>query len=447
MQAVNSTEQAWDLFQSDLRASVGNDRYQRWLKNIILVNSGQDSWTIGTPNRFVLEWLESRYMDEINGAVERVLGRPVQVSLTVSGQLFKRRPLPQKTPKERPGDKTSGRPHRYLNLDTFIPGQFNKTAHRAVLHVLRESKTVFNPLLVLGSSGIGKTHLLQGLVHAYQENNPRLKAHYVCSDEFCYGFRTSLRQKSIKKFRHYYRSLDLLVVDDFQLMIRKTKTQLEFLHTFDTLLNKGKKIVIASNAHPGDIQDLSNPLKQRLVSGLVVRLRTPCLKTRQMIIHNESRRLKRKFTADVVAYLASRFNRNIRELIGAVTRLAAYASLERCQLDLAATQKLLAGQFHELTPEDIKANILQVAGQHFDLTPADLCGASRKRRIVQARKLAIYLMRTYLNISLRDIGDALGGRKAPTIRSAVRDIEKQMKSQDEMRAMVKRLAHNLGLEK
>lgn len=440
MQTARDIAQAWDDVRAALVRAVGTQRFQHWLDRLAPVRHEDGTLTLGTPNRFVLEWIESRYLAEIVKAVRAAFGERTEVKLMVSGALFSRdREAPPRAP-------DAPRPSRHRRLDAFVPGANNRAAYRAVTQLLHDPRFAFNPLFMYGASGTGKTHLLQGLAGAYRQEKPRQKTACVTGDEFSGSFRANLRQKQIKRFRAYYRSLDLFVVDDFQHLAGKQATQQEFLHTFDALCNRGGKVVIASGSHPGDLAGIGDRLRQRLVGGLVVKLSTPDFRARLAILRNESARMRRQLPEDVLVYLARRATRNMRDLIGGVTRLGAYASLEGRAIGLEEARTLLADQFDGAAGKgDLGAQILAEVCRQCDVSAEDLGSPSRRRRVVLARKIAMYLLRAHADLSLREIGVLVGGRKAPTVRSALRDVEAELAREGPVAAAAAHIAGTLGL--
>ncbi|HNS00619.1 MAG TPA: DnaA/Hda family protein [Planctomycetota bacterium] len=440
IETASEIGRAWDEVRAALLRAVGAQRFQHWLDRLAPVRHENGTLTLGTPNRFVLEWIESRYLAEIAKAVRAAFGEGTEVKLAVSGALFSR----ERAAAPRPPDAPRAARHR--RLDAFVPGASNRAAYRAVTQLLHDPRFAFNPLVMYGASGTGKTHLLQGLASAYRQEKPRQKTACVTGDEFSGAFRANLRQKQIKRFRAYYRSLDLFVVDDFQHLAGKQQTQQEFLHTFDALCNRGGRVVIASGSHPGDLAGIGDRLRQRLVAGLVVKLSTPDFRARLAILRNENARMRRQLPEDVLVYLARRVTRNMRDLIGGVTRLGAYASLEGRMIGLEEARTLLADQLDGGTgKDDLGAQIIAEVCRQCDVGAEDFGGASRRRRLVSARKLAMYLLRAHGDFSLREIGALVGGRKASTVRSALRDVEAELAREGPAAAAAARIAGALGL--
>ncbi len=449
MQATKKVTEAWEQVRGNLCSSVGKTVFDRWLINLQCISFVHGVLKIGAPNRFILEWVESRYMNEIERAVGSVLGNHVTISLVISGPLFQQqRRRHAKLSERKTSEDREKEPYRdHMSLETFVHSRSNSMAYRAALNVINEKKAGFNPLVIFGDSGIGKTHLLKGFSEKFKKVNPRLKSHYIASEGFSSAFRSSIQRKKIKNFRKFYRSLDLLVIDDFHALTKKTKTQIEFLHTFDSLANQGKSVVVASSEHPGAINGLQYSLRQRLMGGLIIRLQQPDLGSRKQIVENGMRRMKQTLGGSVVSFLAEKFTTNVRDLVGAATRLGAYASLEGRKITVPEARILLSDYLaeHEQQHGSLQNKIIDVVCRQYAVTEQEMCSYSRKRTVTRARKLAVYLLRRHMDFSLREIGDLMGGRKAPTIRAAVRDIENELASGGRFMELFERVTSQLGL--
>jgi chromosomal replication initiator protein len=326
-----------------------------------------------------------------------------------------------------------------------VAGTVNRSAHRAVLQVLRGGYDRFNPLVVFGGSGMGKTHLLRGLVIGARQAGGVAAVHYASGDDFASAFRSSLVQRKVKRFRSYFRSLDLLALDDLQAFSGKRRVQEEFLHTFDALVNRGGRVVVATASHPRDIPALEDRLRQRLAGGLLVRLREPDFGTRLSIVRGESVRMNHTLCEEVMNFLARHVRRNVRELIGAVTRLSAYAALEGGTIGLEEAQRLLVDHLETDRTDDLPPRIVQAVCEAYRISAEELRGRCRRRRVVRARKLACHLLRAHGSLSLREIGGLLGGRKASTVRAAVRDVERELAAGGEVAEQIRELQRALGL--
>jgi len=440
MPAVRNLQETWENVRRLLVQSVGRERFDRWLSSLVPVGFNNGCFTIGCANRIVLEWIEARYLQFLNEAVREAVGsEAVEVKLIIEGSLFRehRRKTVRNGSSERSPEKQAGL------LDRFVVGRENEPAYRAVLQVARGERAGFNPLVIVGPPGTGKTHLVRGLAEAYSRSGGK-KVRYLSSYDFASSFRASLLQHRTDRFRAYFRSLDLLILDDLQGLAGKKTVQEEFLHTFDALLHRGGSMVVASAAAPSAMKDLDKRLRQRLLGGLVVRLREPAFPTRLTIAKREAAKAARPLGEGVAEFLARNVKRNIRDLISAVTRLSAYAALEGRHIGVTEAQKLLAEQLQGQGGPRPAERVLEVVCSAWGVSREELQGRLRPRRISDARKAACYLLRRHTDLSLCEIGIVLGGRKASTVQSAVRDVERDIAVGDPLGKQVEALSIQLG---
>jgi chromosomal replication initiator protein len=285
----------------------------------------------------------------------------------------------------------------------------------------------YNPLLVYGDSGLGKTHLLHAIGHYATEMYPGTRVRYVSSEEFTNDFINSIRDDRASAFHRRYRDVDILLIDDIQFLERKIQTQEEFFHTFNALHNANKQIVITSDRPPKDFAELEDRLRNRFTWGLITDVQPPDLETRIAILSKKAAADRLAVPQDVLAFIASRIDTNIRELEGALVRVTAFASLNRQPVDLTLAEVVLKDLMPTDTTPDISAAtiIAQTAG-YFSLTIEDLLGTSRSRTLVTARQIAMYLCRELTNLSLPKIGQEFGGRDHTTVMHAERKIRTLM---------------------
>ncbi len=445
MEIAKALSEAWEKVRHNLCAHVGVERFRRWLECLVPMSFTDDVLRIGAPNRFILEWVEARYTEDLKKAIAPVLGREIRFEFAIAGELFRQARSLRRQVEHQAAGAAPPKQSTHSSLESFVPGAANRSAYRAVQQLLQDQQVLYNPLVVFGSCGTGKTHLLRGLVLAHRHSKRRGSAHYASAYDFAEAFTSSLRQKKVKRFRSYYRSLDLLALDDFQALSGKARVQEEFLHTFDALVNRGARVVVATTMRMGDIRGLKDRLRQRLMGGLLVHIRQPDFRTRLSIVRGESVRMRHALCEDVMEFLARHVRRNVRELLGAVTRLSAYAALEGRKIGVAEAQKLLADQLEGERQGDVPQRIIGAVCEAYAVGTEDLLGASRRRRIVVARKLLFYLLRTHMDLSLREIGELVGGRKAPTVRAAVRDVEQELRKGSELGKRIEALKRTLDL--
>ncbi|MER7837232.1 chromosomal replication initiator protein DnaA [Streptomyces sp. NPDC096040] len=327
-----------------------------------------------------------------------------------------------------PGEPTARLNPKYL-FDTFVIGASNRFAHAAAVAVAEAPAKAYNPLFIYGESGLGKTHLLHAIGHYARSLYPGTRVRYVSSEEFTNEFINSIRDGKGDSFRKRYREMDILLVDDIQFLADKESTQEEFFHTFNTLHNANKQIVLSSDRPPKQLVTLEDRLRNRFEWGLITDVQPPELETRIAILRKKAVQEQLNAPPEVLEFIASRISRNIRELEGALIRVTAFASLNRQPVDLGLTEIVLkdlipGGQ--DSTPEISASAIMAATADYFGLTVEDLCGSSRGRQLVTARQIAMYLCRELTDLSLPKIGAQFGNRDHTTVMHADRKIRALM---------------------
>jgi chromosomal replication initiator protein len=334
----------------------------------------------------------------------------------------------QPAPATGPGEPTARLNPKYL-FDTFVIGASNRFAHAAAVAVAEAPAKAYNPLFIYGESGLGKTHLLHAIGHYARSLYPGTRVRYVSSEEFTNEFINSIRDGKGDSFRKRYREMDILLVDDIQFLADKESTQEEFFHTFNTLHNANKQIVLSSDRPPKQLVTLEDRLRNRFEWGLITDVQPPELETRIAILRKKAVQEQLNAPPEVLEFIASRISRNIRELEGALIRVTAFASLNRQPVDLGLTEIVLKDLIpggEDSAPEITSTAIMGATADYFGLTIEDLCGTSRGRALVTARQIAMYLCRELTDLSLPKIGALFGGRDHTTVMHADRKIRNLM---------------------
>ncbi|GAA2777728.1 chromosomal replication initiator protein DnaA [Streptomyces rameus] len=337
-------------------------------------------------------------------------------------------PAKQPAPASGPGEPTARLNPKYL-FDTFVIGASNRFAHAAAVAVAEAPAKAYNPLFIYGESGLGKTHLLHAIGHYARSLYPGTRVRYVSSEEFTNEFINSIRDGKGDSFRKRYREMDILLVDDIQFLADKESTQEEFFHTFNTLHNANKQIVLSSDRPPKQLVTLEDRLRNRFEWGLITDVQPPELETRIAILRKKAVQEQLNAPPEVLEFIASRISRNIRELEGALIRVTAFASLNRQPVDLGLTEIVLKDLIpggEDSAPEITASAIMAATADYFGLTVEDLCGTSRGRALVTARQIAMYLCRELTDLSLPKIGAQFGGRDHTTVMHADRKIRALM---------------------
>ncbi|MBJ6639469.1 chromosomal replication initiator protein DnaA [Streptomyces sp. DHE7-1] len=367
--------------------------------------------------------------DQPSGAGPAHRGGPVRPHLPSAGAGGAPGPLAaQPAPASGPGEPTARLNPKYL-FDTFVIGASNRFAHAAAVAVAEAPAKAYNPLFIYGESGLGKTHLLHAIGHYARSLYPGTRVRYVSSEEFTNEFINSIRDGKGDSFRKRYREMDILLVDDIQFLADKESTQEEFFHTFNTLHNANKQIVLSSDRPPKQLVTLEDRLRNRFEWGLITDVQPPELETRIAILRKKAVQEQLNAPPEVLEFIASRISRNIRELEGALIRVTAFASLNRQPVDLGLTEIVLKDLIpggEDSAPEITAPAIMAATADYFGLTVEDLCGTSRGRALVTARQIAMYLCRELTDLSLPKIGAQFGGRDHTTVMHADRKIRALM---------------------
>ena len=406
----------------------------------LIQNDGGSNLLLSAPNAFAKDVLETRLRGALNDALSTKLNQKVSIAVTVdeasqnlSDELKESRNeeihhSPSEdidAPKPNLSSNSQLNP-RYI-FDTFVIGSSNRFAHAAAVAVAEAPAKAYNPLFIYGGSGLGKTHLLHAIGAYAKELYPATRVRYVSSEEFTNDFINSIRDDKASSFQRRYRDLDILLVDDIQFLENKERTQEEFFHTFNTLYNSNKQIVISSDRPPKQLTTLEDRLRSRFEWGLITDIQPPELETRIAILRKKAAQDKLNAPDDVLEYIASKISSNIRELEGALIRVTAFASLNRQLVDMGLAEIVLRDLVPEVGGPDITASsIMAQTATYFSLTVDDLCGTSRSRVLVSARQIAMYLCRELTELSLPKIGQTFGGRDHTTVMHADRKIRQLM---------------------
>jgi len=428
----------------------------------LLQGEGGATLLLNTPNQFAKDFLELRVKSALNEILTNQLGQKINIAVTVDENLEVDEPaesvidetVPDVQPKSGTGrdsgvqvpQEQSQLNPRYI-FETFVIGASNRFAHAAAVAVAEAPAKAYNPLFIYGESGLGKTHLLHAIGAYAKELYGGVRVRYVSSEEFTNDFINSIRDDKASVFQRRYRDLDVLLVDDIQFLENKERTQEEFFHTFNTLYNANKQIVISSDRPPKQLTTLEDRLRSRFEWGLITDIQPPELETRIAILRKKAAQDKLNAPDDVLEYIASKISSNIRELEGALIRVTAFASLNRQGVDLGLAEIVLKDLIPEAGgPEITAATIMAQTATYFSLTVDDLCGTSRSRVLVNARQIAMYLCRELTELSLPKIGQTFGGRDHTTVMHADRKIRQLMAERRSIYNQVTELTNRIKLQ-
>jgi chromosomal replication initiator protein len=433
----------WTEVSRRLQDALNEHTYQTWFGEARGDALDGDVFVVAVPNDFTRNWIENHFAGLVEAAVRDTLGHDRRVRVAVSPGTLRRAPEPSAWSPDaavRPAREPSGLNPKYT-FDRFVIGSSNRFAHAAALAVAEAPAQAYNPLFIYGGTGLGKTHLLQAIAAYLGEHDVDLTARYVTSETFMNDFINSLRDKRIEGFKHRYRHYDVLLVDDIQFLEHKERIQEEFFHTFNSLYEAGRQIVISSDRPPRDIATLEARLRSRFEWGLITDIQPPDLETRIAIlrkkVHAEGTHVP---DPQVLTFIAGRISTNIRELEGALTRVVAFSSLTNRPMTVELAQEVLKDVFpHGELPEVSVERIQEAVIDRFGITLQELTGDRRSQAIVYPRQVAMYLCRELTDNSLPKIGKKFGGRDHTTVIHATSKIAKLIKEDRSVYNLVQEL--------
>jgi chromosomal replication initiator protein len=418
-----TADSLWGDVAARLRASLNEKTYGNWFGEVGAVRLDEETFVLAVPNDFTREWIESRFADLIRAVVRDATGsdRQLQFVVRIEPESVPAVIAPPLLPRP-----DGGSINPKYTFDSFVIGSSNRFAHAAALAIAEAPAQAYNPLFIYGHTGLGKTHLLHAIANYVGLHSSSLGVRYVTSETFMNDFINSLRDKRIEGFKQRYRAYDVLLIDDVQFFEHKERIQEEFFHTFNSLHEAGRQIVMSSDRPPRDIQTLEERLRSRFEWGLITDIQPPDLETRIAIL-----RRKVKYDGidvgdpEVLTHIASRVTTNIRELEGALTRVVAFASLTGRRMDVELAQDVLRDVFPQGEPTVVTIERIQeLVCDRFGVTIGELTSERRSQSIVYPRQVAMYLSRELTDSSLPKIGREFGGRDHTTVMHATTKISR-----------------------
>jgi len=481
----------WEAIGEHIAAHVSKDTFQRWFQAITMTIADENEITLTVPNNIYQLWIESNYIALLQTSVASVLGgprtihfvtaaepvaKPASPSLTAGEDIedveedeepsvHRRTPsLPGKrshksAPAEaasraRSAEVTAEAAHAAAvasgmnprnTFSTFVVGANNQFAHAAALAVSQAPARTYNPLFIYGGVGLGKTHLMQAIGQQVAQRGSGGKVMYLSSEKFTNEFIDAIQNNSLVKFRKRYRQADLLLIDDIQFFSGKERSQEEFFHTFNTLFDGHKQIVLSSDRPPAEIANLEQRLVSRFEWGLTAELQPPDIETRLAILRKKAESLTIKLESSILEFLAQRIRTNVRRLEGALMRVASFVSLSDTKIGTDTIEHLLKDILHEESKRTVTIDLIQrKVAEHFDVRVADMTSKRRPQNIAFPRQIAMYLARELTKSSLAEIGEAFGGRDHGTVLHAHRLVHERMRTEEKIRQTVSFLESHLN---
>ena len=448
-----SYRKIWDEIANGIRPKVSADAFQRWFANIELVHADEGALSFQVPNTIYQLWIESNYLNFVQSSIIAVLGSPREIKFQVieneNAVLTVENEPPAAATSPRGRDKETDPPGNHgMNprntFDTFVVGSNNQFAHAAALAVAQAPAKTYNPLFVYGGVGLGKTHLMQAVGQQVTDRKKNFKVMYLSSERFTNEFIDAIQHNTLVKFRKRYRQADVLLIDDIHFLAGKERSQEEFFHTFNTLFDGRKQIVLSSDRAASEIANLEQRLVSRFEWGLTAELQPPDIETRLAILRKKAEALHVQLAPDVLEFLAQRVRTNVRRLEGALMRVASFASLSGQQVSRETVEQLLRDILQEEARRTVTIDQIQKkVAEHFDVRLADMTSKRRPATIAFPRQVAMYLARRHTKASLNEIGDAFGGRDHGTVLHACKAVSQRMTKEERVRQLVLLLNHQL----
>lgn len=433
----------WNTALSNIEKKISKPSFDTWLKATKAHSLQGDSLVVTAPNEFARDWLEERYSQLISGILYDITGEELGVKFIIpQNQKEEEFDLQISSKQKKKDEEVTDQTilNSKYTFDTFVIGSGNRFAHAASLAVAEAPAKAYNPLFIYGGVGLGKTHLMHAIGHYVLDHNPSAKVVYLSSEKFTNEFINSIRDNKGAEFRDKYRNVDVLLIDDIQFLAGKESTQEEFFHTFNTLHEESKQIIISSDRPPKEIPTLEDRLRSRFEWGLITDITPPDLETRIAILRKKAKADGLDIPNEVMLYIANQIDSNIRELEGALIRVVAYSSLINKDINADLAAEALKDIVPSSKPRIITIHDIQkVVGQQFNIKLDDFKAKKRTKTIAYPRQIAMYLSRELTDFSLPKIGEEFGGRDHTTVIHAHEKISKLLVSDSLLQKQLKEI--------
>ncbi len=417
---------------------MGDEEYLTWVAPLEVLSADDHSLTLTCGNALVTDWVRDHLLRDIETVARSRFGASFRITLASAGD----DPHTPAPPAPSPPPLATHPINPAFTFERFVIGSSNQFAAAAAQAVADLSGSAYNPLYLYGGSGLGKTHLLHAIAHRAAERTPGVRVVYLTTEQFVNELINCIRRQLMDQFRHTFRAVDVLLLDDIQFIAGKERTQEEFFHTFNTLQSTGRQVVFTSDARPADIPGLEERLRSRFLQGLIADIQPPDLETRCAILREKARAVGRELPEDVVMFISRRVHKNVRELEGSLNRTIAYAQLKNTRITVDVVRQALL----ELLPDERQttpADVIRFVAQHYGVRVADLKGRSNRRSIAMPRQVAMYLIRDILEISFPEIGKIFAKHHS-TVMYAVDNIQKTRRSNPDFDATLTSFREHFG---
>ena len=436
----------WENAQTEIKKKVGSTSYETWFSTLQVQEKDPQTLTIQTPDDFFKNWIVENYQALIQETLRQFTSNSFQLEFSVNSQILNpetQNRLYKFEQEFKSPDKFQSVLNSRFTFENFVVGPSNRFAAAAGLAVAESPAKAYNPFFIYGRVGLGKTHMIQAITHKLHQLYPKLKHCYMSSEKFTNELIDAIRHRSTTQFRKKYREIDVLLIDDVQFIAGKESTQEEFFHTFNNLHDNRKQIIITSDRPPKEISNLEERLSSRFSWGLITDIQPPDFETRMAILRKKVENEAVKVPHDVVEFIAEQIKTNIRELEGALIRVAAYSVLEDKPISLDLAKLILKDMVQE-TAKIISIEVVQkTVAQYFNVALLELRAQRRHKSIVLPRQIAMYLSRQLTTMSLPEIGQAFGGKDHTTVLHSCKKIEAEINQNQKMKEIVKNLTTTL----
>jgi chromosomal replication initiator protein len=440
----------WAQALTTIKEQIGAQNFETWIAPIRFVSRTKNEVVLAVPNKFFRDWLTEHYASRLEEALSASAKHAVRVMFQVSeGSTAPHHPdkLAKKEEKQKDRSQATNNLVAKYTFQNFVIGASNQFAHAACVAVANQPGDNYNPLFIYGGVGLGKTHLVNAIGHHAAGQRATLKVVYLSSESFMNELITSLRRDKMDEFKRKFRNVDILILDDVQFIAGKERTQEEFFHTFNSLYESHKQIVITSDKFPKEIPGIEDRLRNRFEWGLIADIQPPDMETRVAILQKKAEVESVQLPHDVAIFLASNIDSNVRELEGSLTRLGAFASLTKATISVELAKDVLRNTLNGAKKEITVENIQKTICDYFNIKLGDLKAKRRTQNIALPRQVAMYLCRKHTETSFPGIGDKFGGRDHSTVIHASRTIERKIKEDPHMQTTIEKIERTLNVRK
>ena len=446
-------KELWEKTLNIIKGELTEVSFNTWIKSCEPISMSSNTIIISVPNSFTQDILEKRYKDLVINSIEAACSKTYELEFVIASELqeVEEKNEENKNTSKKDGisvtvnDEMSSTLNPKYTFDSFVIGNSNRFAHAASLAVAESPAKAYNPLFIYGGVGLGKTHLMHAIGHYILQNNPNAKVVYVSSEKFTNELINAIKDDKNEEFRTKYRSVDVLLIDDIQFIAGKERTQEEFFHTFNTLHEANKQIILSSDRPPKEIPTLEDRLRSRFEWGLIADIGTPDYETRMAILRRKVEADDMKLSDEILNYIATNIKSNIRELEGALNKLLAYSNLEKTDITMEIAMKELQNIITPDKPREITPQlVIEVVTEHFNISLDQMISKNRSNEIARPRQIAMYLCKNMTDIPLDSIGQLLGGRDHSTIIHGIKKIADEYESNENTRNLIETIKKKIN---